>query len=170
MRTNNLHQIVINEDDMIDVLYSGKQVNHLVVDEPEWVSNFNKHCLEFDLPFDMTWSKEEQQEEERFIQDNLADWNLPEYYQTFDINTFLLAQCETTTQIQRVQMEMIEFESRNMLNVLRWIKYFVDTLREHNLIWGVGRGSSVSSYILFLLGLHKVDSLKYDLSIKEFLK
>ena len=54
--------------------------------------------------------------------------------------------------------------------VLRWLKYFDDTLREHNMIWGVGRGSSVASYVLFLLGVHRVDALEFELDIKEFLK
>jgi DNA polymerase III alpha subunit len=65
---------------------------------------------------------------------------------------------------------LIEFSSRDMFMVLRWLKYFVDTMRKNNLIWGVGRGSSVSSYVLFLLEIHKIDSLRYDLDIKEFLK
>jgi len=43
-------------------------------------------------------------------------------------------------------------------------------MRKNNLVWGVGRGSSVSSYLLYLIGVHKVDSYKYRLDIKEFLK
>jgi len=50
------------------------------------------------------------------------------------------------------------------------LKYLVDTLRKNNVIWGVGRGSSVASYVLFLLGVHKIDSLYYNLDIEEFLK
>jgi DNA polymerase III alpha subunit len=43
-------------------------------------------------------------------------------------------------------------------------------MREHGVVWGVGRGSSVASYVLFLIGIHKIDSLYYDLPIDEFLK
>jgi DNA polymerase III alpha subunit len=50
------------------------------------------------------------------------------------------------------------------------MKYLVDTLRKNNVVWGVGRGSSVASYILYLIGVHKVDSIKYNLDINEFLK
>jgi DNA polymerase III alpha subunit len=57
-----------------------------------------------------------------------------------------------------------------MLDLLRYLKYLVDTMRSKNILWGVGRGSSVASYCLYLLGIHKVDSVKYDLDIKEFLK
>jgi DNA polymerase III alpha subunit len=43
-------------------------------------------------------------------------------------------------------------------------------MRKNKIVWGVGRGSSVASYVLFLIGIHKVNSLKYNLDIKEFLK
>jgi DNA polymerase III alpha subunit len=43
-------------------------------------------------------------------------------------------------------------------------------MRSNNIVWGVGRGSSVASYVLYLLGVHKVDSIKYGLDIREFLK
>ena len=57
-----------------------------------------------------------------------------------------------------------------MIELLHFMKYLVDTLRKNNVVWGVGRGSSVASYILYLIGVHKVDSIKYNLDINEFLK
>ena len=56
------------------------------------------------------------------------------------------------------------------MDVLQFLKYMVDTLRENNIVWGVGRGSSVASYVLYLLGVHKVNSIKYDLDPTEFLR
>ena len=65
---------------------------------------------------------------------------------------------------------MTMFEERKMMNVLRFLIYLVDSMRKNKIVWGVGRGSSVASYVLFLIGIHKVNSLKYNLDIKEFLK
>ena len=67
-------------------------------------------------------------------------------------------------------MELTMFEERNLFPVLRILIYIIETMRKHKLVWGVGRGSSVASYVLYLLGVHKVDSLKHNLDIKEFLK
>ena len=67
-------------------------------------------------------------------------------------------------------MELAEFEARNLFPILQLLIYIIDTMRKNNLVWGVGRGSSVASYILYLLGVHKVNSVKYNLNIKEFLK
>ena len=43
-------------------------------------------------------------------------------------------------------------------------------MRKNNIVWGVGRGSSVASFVLFLIGVHKINSLYYDISIDEFLR
>ena len=65
-------------------------------------------------------------------------------------------------------MELTE-SNRNLFPVLKVLIYIIDTMRKNNLVWGIGRGSSVASYVLYLIGVHKVDS-KYNLDIKEFPK
>ena len=67
-------------------------------------------------------------------------------------------------------MELTMFEERGLFPVIQILIYIVDTMRKHSLVWGVGRGSSVASYVLYILGVHKINSLKYNLDIKEFLK
>ena len=66
--------------------------------------------------------------------------------------------------------ELEEFRERNMLDLLRVLKYTVDTLKTNSIVWGVGRGSSVASYVLFLLGVHKINSIQYNLDWREFLR
>jgi len=48
--------------------------------------------------------------------------------------------------------------------------YVLDVMREKKVIWGVGRGSSCSSYLLYLLGLHEVDPVKYDVEFTDFIR
>lgn len=170
MRTNNLHQVVIDEDDVLEVLYRNDTVDQIVVEQGYWVDRFNRHCKDFGLPFLFDWHEEANVDEESFIQANLSDWNLPAEYQDFDLENYLLSKCKAPAQVARVQHELEEFRKRDMIGVLTWLKYFIDTLRANNKVWGVGRGSSVSSYVLYLLDVHRVDSLKYELDIKEFLK
>jgi DNA polymerase III alpha subunit len=170
MRTNLLHQVIVSESDMIDVLYRGETISGLVVDQPDWITKFNTHCGEYGLPSIIDWHEESKQLPDEYIRNNLDNWHLPEMYVDFDIENYLLSKCNTPAQQERVACELIEFKARNMLPILCWMKYFIDTLRENNMVWGVGRGSSVASYVLFLLDVHRVDSLKYELDIKEFLK
>jgi DNA polymerase III alpha subunit len=95
---------------------------------------------------------------------------MPEKYQNFDIETWVAEQCDTNTKMERAQQELVLFRQHNMITLLKYLKYLVDTMREHGIVWGVGRGSSVASYVLYLIGVHKVDSIKYQLDINEFLK
>lgn len=96
-------------------------------------------------------------------------WYMPADYANMDIEGFLVDQCPKENYDRLVQ-ELELYRENKMIPVLRMMKYIVDTLRKNNVIWGVGRGSSVASYVLFLLGVHKIDSVKYNLPIEEFFK
>ena len=98
------------------------------------------------------------------------NWFIPEEYKTFDIAKWVLDQCQTQEELQRAGEELMLFQERDMFILLRYMKYLVDTMRKHGVVWGVGRGSSVASFVLFLIGVHKINSLHYQLSIDEFLK
>jgi DNA polymerase III alpha subunit len=69
-----------------------------------------------------------------------------------------------------VGLELLLFQERDLFLLLKQLKYIVDTWRKNNIVWGVGRGSSVASYVLYLIGVHKINSIYYDLNIEEFLK
>jgi len=98
------------------------------------------------------------------------NWHMPAEYQELDIASYVLGLCQQENELQRVAQELLLYQERNLFNLLKYLKYLVDTLRKNNIVWGVGRGSSVASYVLFLIGVHKIDSLYYNLDIEEFLK
>ena len=100
---------------------------------------------------------------------NKNNWFIPDEYKLLDIEKYLVEQCPEQNYI-RLAEELALFEQNNMIPVLKTMKYVVDTLRANNIVWGVGRGSSVSSYVLYLIGIHKIDSVKYALPIDEFFK
>jgi DNA polymerase III alpha subunit len=99
-----------------------------------------------------------------------SNWRMPQEYKELDIAEYILGLCQQEHELQRVGQELLLYQERNLFDLLRYLKYLVDTLRKNNVVWGVGRGSSVASYVLFLLGVHKIDSLYYNLDIDEFLK
>jgi DNA polymerase III alpha subunit len=107
---------------------------------------------------------------EDFDNNNQSNWYMPNEYKELDIAKFVLDQCTSEAELQRAGEELIMFQERNMFVLLQYLKYLVDTMRKHNIVWGVGRGSSVASFVLFLLEIHRINSLYYDLSIDEFLK
>jgi DNA polymerase III alpha subunit len=103
--------------------------------------------------------------------DDLAEfWFIPEKYQSMDIEVYLFDKCSSDDERSRVEYELKLFKEKNLYMILKLMVYIVDTMREHNVLWGVGRGSSVASYVLYLIGVHRINSIKYDLDIHEFLK
>ena len=97
-------------------------------------------------------------------------WHMPQEYSELDIAEWLLNQCTTDAERQRVGEELLMYLDRNLFPLLQYLKYLVDTMRANGVVWGVGRGSSVSSYVLYLIGVHKIDSIYYSLDITEFLR
>lgn len=97
-------------------------------------------------------------------------WFMPDEYKQLDIAEYVLTLCKTDDELQRVGQELLLYQERDLFNLLRYLKYLVDTMRNNRVVWGVGRGSSVASYVLYLLGVHRIDSMYYDLDPREFLR
>ena len=97
------------------------------------------------------------------------NWFIPNDYCP-NLVEMLYGMCETDEQRNRVSQELELYIKHGIYDVLHVMKYIEDTLRANNIVWGVGRGSSVASYVLYLIGVHKIDSIKYNLPIEEFFK
>jgi DNA polymerase III alpha subunit len=95
---------------------------------------------------------------------------MPEEYATMDIAAHVLSLCKTDAELQRAGHELMLYQERGLFDLLRYLKHLVDTMTKNHVIWGVGRGSSVASYVLYLLGVHRINSMYYDLDASEFLR
>lgn len=169
MKIDRYGLISYNSSDLINFLYQGKDINSLPVDDIDIeIKKYLDIQKDLDLPNLIVYRQPDIDVDEfdKILQSN---WYMPDEYKKMDIEGFLVDQCPKQN-YQRLIDELEVFRSKKMLDLLRWLKYFVDTCRKNNLVWGVGRGSSVSSYVLFLLGVHKIDSVKYNLDWREFLR
>jgi len=107
---------------------------------------------------------------EEFHRLNQQQWFMTVEYKNLDIAKYILDLCTTDAELQRVGEELLLYQERDLFDLLRYLVYLVDTMRANNIIWGVGRGSSVASYVLYLIGIHRVNSMYYDLDPREFLR
>lgn len=105
-----------------------------------------------------------------FDEQNQQIWYMPESYKEMDIAKYVLDLCETDAELQRCGEELLLYAEKELLDLLRYMKYLVDVMELNNVIWGVGRGSSVSSYVLYKLKVHRIDSMYYNLDVREFLR
>lgn len=101
---------------------------------------------------------------------NQSIWFMPQEYQDMDIAQWILDHCADQNELQRAGKELLLFAEREQLDLLKYLKYLVDTMRANNIVWGVGRGSSVASFVLYLIGVHKIHSLRHNLDVEEFLR
>ena len=173
MKINQFSEVILDEFDILKGLYSGKIKPSTIinVDDPVLLKKYNDSIEKnADRLAKLNFYKEPNCSLEEYDQLNQKEWLIPEEYKNFDIARWLLDKCESEKQYLRVVEELELYIQHDMIDVLICIKYLVDFMRENNIVWGVGRGSSVSSYCLYLIGLHKVDSIEYQLDIKEFLK
>jgi DNA polymerase III alpha subunit len=97
-------------------------------------------------------------------------WHMPDEYKSLDIADHVLAQCNSQSELQRCGQELLLYQERDLFDLLRYMKYLVDVMTANKIIWGVGRGSSVASFVLYKIGVHRINSLHYKLDIAEFLR
>jgi DNA polymerase III alpha subunit len=170
MKIDSVGQIYYTLDELADILYTNPDAD---------LSKFRvQQADQYNISVGATWSGFDQLIEyqeftgsvEELDQRNQRAWKMPAHYLKLDIAQWALDQCSTDAELQRVAQELLLFQERELFDLLRWLKYFVDTMRTNNVIWGVGRGSSVASHVLYLIGVHRINSLYYDLDIHEFLK
>jgi DNA polymerase III alpha subunit len=97
-------------------------------------------------------------------------WFTPQEYQQLDLEDYCLTKCTTAQQRARAEQELGLVDRLNAAHIFKHLIYLVDVWRSNNLVWGVGRGSSVSCFLLYLIGVNKINPLDYDLDCKEFFK
>lgn len=167
MKLDSFSNPIFSDIDLFESLYHGKELNNpnLIVESSKEISSLEEE-LGFQFQRELT-SNSSLEEFDKALQ---AKWFMPEEYFTFDVKSFCLEKCTSEVEIQRVLDEIDAFEKFGMTTLLQWLKFFVDTCYENNILWGVGRGSSVSSYVLYLLEVHDVDSIKYNLDWHDFLR
>ena len=162
-------RIIYNESDVINLLYINPELDVsklLVSDVGEYNSSIDALYSELDKISIPIYDGDPAQ----FHQQNQQNWHMPEEYKQLDIAQWLLEQCSCDAELQRVGQELLMFQERNLFGLLQFLKYFIDTCKENNIVLGVGRGSSVASYVLYLIGVHRVNSMYYNLDIQEFLR
>ena len=172
MKTDDLGIPRFSNRDLIDMIYSGHadKVHVVLCDANDDVDRFNAAMEEQGLdplqkyiPLDV--------DQKTFDGACQSEWFMPNEYKNLDVYDYVMNKAgDDLSELERVQEELAQFKIRGMNNLLRYMIYLVDYMRENDIVWGVGRGSSVASYVLYLIGVHRIDSIQYGLDWREFLR
>ena len=170
VKTNNFGDCIYNEDDAIELIYNNPNVDisKLYFEDIDQYANALKE-LGINLP-EISKVPERNITGNEFDKANIENWYMPKEYYDLDVKQFLLEKCQSEEERDRVLIEYKLFERKKFVKVLQFLIYFINTLRKHNIVWGVGRGSSVASFCLFLIGVHKINPIEYKIDYTEFLR
>lgn len=175
MNYDKFGQAYTTTQELCDLLYQQPDLDitrFLVTDAEQYNKSVSvtysdlPYLQQYQMPIDILYNDTV----EAFDYHQQTHWYMPSEYNEMDIAAWILDQCDTDAKLQRVAQELLLYQERDLFPLLRYLKYFVDTMRKNSVVWGVGRGSSVASYVLYLIGVHKIDSMYFDLDITEFLK
>lgn len=172
MRQTPHGELIYSEQDLCDLVMQGHDVSKLsALQVDSSVDLETAAAMLDDIPgFVQYDSLVDQMPTEEFDHRKQSQWFMPDSYQQLDIAEHVLSLCSSDAELQRCGQELMLYQERGLFDLLRYLKYLVDVMTDNRLIWGVGRGSSVASYVLYKLGVHRVDSLYYDLDPTEFLR
>lgn len=162
---------ILDIETLPEILYSGLKVDDVFIADSEETTRFNRLCRQWDRPHLALRTPEPMPhtpEAEHALR--ASQWLVCEELRDLDVRAFLLDICTTPEQVQRINEEMDLYEERNLIPLLRLMICLVDHFTQKGIVWGVGRGSSVASYVLYMIGVHRIDALRFGLSINEFLK
>jgi len=172
MKTDELGIPRFSNRDLIDMIYSGHadKVHVVLCDANDDVDRFNAAMeeqgmdpLQKYIPLDV--------DQKNFDDVCQSEWFMPDEYKTLNVYDYVMNKAgDDLAELERVEEELAQFKVRGMDNLLRYMIYLVDYMRENGIVWGVGRGSSVASYVLYLIGVHRINSIQYDLDWREFLR
>ena len=169
MRTDIYGQTILNENDLCD-LFMRDPTRIITEAYVEQSINFDDAIVLLENIPHLKEYIDPKVSIDEFDEMNQSNWHMPVEYKNMDIAKWVLDQCKTEAELQRAGDELLKFHERGMFILLQYLKYLVDIMRKNNIVWGVGRGSSVASYVLYLIGIHRINSLYYQLSVDEFLK
>ena len=158
--------VSVDEDQFISRLFRGlktefvnEMTNSVQLYNNEYTNKL--HIKSQLIPIQNEWNTAPLSEED------LVDYIKGCFYQECHKHNFTAD--EKSIRMVRIRDELYYLEQIHKIPYLCALIDVINKLKEAKVGWN-GRGSSAASYILYLIGVHRVDSVKYDIDPKEFFK
>jgi DNA polymerase III alpha subunit len=161
-------EVVAKLDLLLKKALSHEIFTNILTEDHDEVRLYNKKMGKTLIPI---WKNEK----EEYPSDNTYQWTIPLEYQTLNIEELVIQnlihkQLIKKEYVERLELELNIMEEKNMFPFIRCLLYVVDSFKKNNVVWGIGRGSSCASLILYILDINKVDPVKYNIPHEEFFK
>lgn len=162
--------VYCNVEQAYELIMEGFDIGLIKIEDSDDLKNYNAAVKIYEdmFPIDSYQESNLPYADEDAVRQNM--WFIPDEYKNIDVLDYLLEKVNSEKEKLRICEEYVIYEKYELIMVLRLMIYLFDLFRKQNVVYGVGRGSSVSSYILYVIGVHRVNSLKYGLDFSEFLE
>jgi DNA polymerase III alpha subunit len=171
MKQNKFGELIFSQSDICNLIMQGRDpmtLDGMLVDDTVQIDE--AHGLFDTFPQFVQPTHDSDTDVAEWHHRQQSNWHMPQEYKNMDIAAHVLGLCSNEAELQRCGTELLLYQERNLFDLLRYLTYLVAVMQDNRIIWGVGRGSSVASYVLYKLGVHRIDSMYYDLDPQEFLR
>lgn len=170
IKTDEYGRSIINDNELADLFYTNPRLNidDIAITNPEKYNSAIKSLYIDYKPLQKLATLNGTIHD--YHANNQQEWFMPQEYKDLDIAKWVLERCADQNELQRAGQELMAYAERGLLPLLQYLKYLVDTMRNNSVVWGVGRGSSVASFVLYLIGVHRIHSLRQNLDFTEFMR
>lgn len=161
---------IITVGQAIEVMLRGQRLDGCIIDENQEVELFNLNSRLMDCGETVQTPPSGHIDAAEYHKNLSSTWYMPDKYKNTNVEDKLLELVHTDEERARISHEMTLYRQKGLEPLLQLVMYLVDTMRQNKIVWGVGRGSSVSSFVLYVIGLNRINPMIYDLKVEEFLK
>lgn len=179
MIVNEYGQVTFDTNEIINKLYTQEwQTVTGFVESLDEIAKWNQNCQQFEL-VPVESQQTPQQDPQSYHSELSYQWKMPIEFLKFDPMVFFSQELVNRSLNQQEYLDYLVGEIKTWDNIMthesavnlwKFLHYLIKTCEIKDIVTGVGRGSSVSSLVLYLLGVHHVDPVKYKLDYKEFLR
>jgi DNA polymerase III alpha subunit len=157
---------ILTEEQAVEALLQGHRITQKIVDpncQSDYVAAREKNIGDYvdifyqETPID-------------YHDQAIHQWMIPDEYKDLDVYQLVKSRCSTQEEFSRLDLEWQLFEKYHFVDKLQAIVYIIDCFKDNNVVWGVGRGSSVASFVLYKLEVHMINPIEYNLDFNEFFK
>jgi len=153
--------VVVSPEEFAKKIIKKESVDGLKVISCEDVQKYHQMFLEdvmIDEYYDVCIDPPDHEHTENELTRLIDVLNMSERYQYTDVEH------------SRINTELEFFIRSKNIKFLLSLHKLIQKFKEDNVVWGVGRGSSCASYILYLLEIHDVNPLEYGIPFSEMSK
>lgn len=139
-------------------------------DNPDYMDVEGNHLPVFPVKDELDYSDFKEWVDKKGLRNLAEDTAYMRYrcFKSFSEIFSSLSEDEKALRVNRVKEELKVLEGNNFSSYMLVVSDFIRWAKDNDILVGPGRGSVAGSLVAYLLGIHTVDPIEYDLLFERF--